>query len=606
MDMKIQNWKWLLSGIFAGSAFFCACTQDIVADNFPVTPRNSTKYIPSAADQKKLETLSDFGKAFSLRLIQPGKASAADLATMFRLLEKDPYSMQLNVMLQNIISKSPPAVRVPAEKKYIQIAERFPKAFVMQTFAAELLLRNKETQQKGIGQLFHVFQEVLQHKTEIPALSRKDVVIFRQNLLRRLLLLTFVHKKEMEYNVICNFLRKNPQFRQIDLLTDWLLTSSGVHESAEPMPLLPGGVVPGKALYALQDFYRCKQEILQNISRGELPEASRCKILLNIFVRYKSKPELEQALQQYLKVTDRKKHQLAYVMLGDMVNGVTKQTVAKKVFYYRKALDAGLPVYDQRVLHLAGMYLDLNDLTNAEKILQLISKKAPRVNTTFHYIALYNARKDYKSALKKIKEIREPFFRYQQEAFTYSMMEEHRKALSAADKAWQAAWKKNRNFRNRTFLYFTAILADKCGDMKKLKAYLEPEIRRNPKDMDLKNTLAYILADHNTDLEQAYSLLKEVVTVKPHNGAYLDSMAWVLYRMKRYPEAKKYILSALAHQKEKGRVMLDHAGDIFYALKEYEAAASYWHQALRAKGEVKKEIILDKLKRLKMKDGVKK
>ena len=142
--------------------------------------------------------------------------------------------------------------------------------------------------------------------------------------------------------------------------------------------------------------------------------------------------------------------------------------------------------------------------------------------------------------------------------------------------------------------------------MKKLKAYLEPEIRRNPKDMDLKNTLAYILADHNTDLEQAYSLLKEVVTVKPHNGAYLDSMAWVLYRMKRYPEAKKYILSALAHQKEKGRVMLDHAGDIFYALKEYEAAASYWHQALRAKGEVKKEIILDKLKRLKMKDGVKK
>jgi tetratricopeptide (TPR) repeat protein len=125
---------------------------------------------------------------------------------------------------------------------------------------------------------------------------------------------------------------------------------------------------------------------------------------------------------------------------------------------------------------------------------------------------------------------------------------------------------------------------------------LEPEIKKNPSNADLKNTLGYLLADNNVELQKAYLLLKDVVKAEPKNGAYLDSMAWVLYRLKRYEEAKKYILLALQYHSD--RVVLDHAGDIFYALKDYKTAAEYWQKALRSNGETDAKVIQDKLKKL--------
>lgn len=596
MNLTIQIMKRLLSGIFAGGVFFCVSAQDVAIDSFSTVPKEIIKAEPADLERSELNQLLEFGKVFSLRMMQRGKATAADMKNVMQLLAQDPNSMQLNVMLQNMFSKAPPRLRIQAEKQYCELAEKNPSAWIMQTFSAEILVRNKKTVSEGISRLYRVFQQELLNVDPASCIRQKELQSFRLTLLSRLLLLTFMHKKYDEYEAVSEFIRKNPACRkQPDLLIDWLLTSAGRRESSGPLPLLPGNVIPGKAMYALRDFHVGKREILGLISKGTLPSSHKCPILLSVSQRWGLNAELETALQQYIKVTD-KRQWLAYVLLGDLIKGRSGKDLLKQASFYQKALETGLTYYDKRALHLVGIYLDLNDLKRAEQLLVQISRKAPKVNTIFHYIALYSARKDYKSALKRINTLPASPIRFQQEAYIRAFMKDYCGASKAVDKVWREMKKKKLEFRNQTFLFFSVDVAEKCKNIRMVKELLEPEIKKNPKDMNLKNTLGYILADHNTDLQKAYELLKEVVAAEPENGAFLDSMAWVLYRLKRYEEAKKYILLSLKYHSD--RVILDHAGDIFYASGDRRSAEKYWRLALRAKGEVKAELILKKLKQL--------
>ena len=596
MNFTGQNLKRLLSGFFAGGVFFCALTQDLVMDSVSTVPQETLKAKSADYDKVSLERLLTFSKNFSLRMVQHGKATPADIEKILQLLAQDPDSLQLNVMLQNMFNGIQPAIRTRAEKQYCELAEKNPSSWIMQTFSAEILLRNKKTLSKGIDQLYRVFQQNLLNRNESSDIQHAEMESFRSTLISRLLLLTFVHKKEKEYHTISEFIRKNPAYRkQPDLLADWLLTSSGKREASRPLPLLPGNLIPGKEMTALRNFYIGQRELLDLIAKGQLPSERKCQILINIFNRWKKSADLEQALLQYLKATKKNRH-IAYVMLGDLTNGQTRNIMRKKASYYQQAFDNGLSYYDRRAITLFGIYLDLNDLKKSEQFLQQITQKAPKANTLPCYITLYIAKKDYKNALVKIALLPESFIRFQQEAYVRSIIRDYRGAYRAMDKAWQQIKKNKLKLRDNMFLYLSVDIAEKCKEIKKVIELLEPEIKKNPTDTNLKNTLGYILADHNVELQKAYRLLKDVVTAEPENGAYLDSMAWVLYRLKRYEEAKKYILLALKHHSD--RVVLDHAGDIFYALKDYKTAAEYWRQALRSKGETDAKVIQDKLKKL--------
>ena len=596
MNFTVQNLKRLLSGFFAGGVFFCALTQDLVMDSVSTVPQETLTAESADFDKVSTERLLSFGKNFSLRMLQHGKATPADIERILQLLTQDPDSLQLNVMLQNMFNGIPPAIRAKAEKQYCELAERNPSSWVMQTFSAEILLRDKNTLAKGIDQLYRVFQQNLLNTNSTSGIQHADLESFRTTLLNRLLLLTFVHKREKEYHAVSEFIRKNPVCRkQPDLLTDWLLTSSGMRETSGPLPLLPGNIIPGKEMTALRNFHIAQREILALIAKGQLPSERKCQILMNIFSRWKKTSDLEIALQQYLKST-KKSHPIAYAMLGDLTNGQTRAIMRKKAAYYQLAFNKGLSYYNNRAITLFGLYLDLNDLKKAEQILQQIKKKAPKTNTLPCYITLYIAKKDYKNALAKIALLSESFIRFQQEAYVRSILRDYRGAYRAVDKAWQQIKKNKIKLRDNMFLYFSVDIAEKSKNIQKVIELLEPEIKKNPNDTNLKNTLGYILADHNVELQKAYRLLKDVVTAEPRNGAYLDSMAWVLYRLKRYEEAKKYILLALKYHSD--RVVLDHAGDIFYALKDYRMAAEYWQKALRSKGETDAKVIQDKLKKL--------
>ena len=597
MNFTGQNLKRLLSGFFAGGVFFCAWTQDLVMDSVSTVPQNTLNADSADYDKVTTERLITFSKNFSLRMLQNGKATPADIERMLQLLAQDPDSLQLNVMLQNMFSGIKPAIRNDLEKKYCELAENNPSSWIMQTFAAEILLRNKKTLPRGIDQLYQVFQQnLLNSNNNTSDMQQAELESFRTTLLSRLLLLTFVHVREKEYQTISEFIRKNPAYRKYpDLVTDWLLTSSGKRETSEPLPLLPGNIIPGKATTALRNFYIGQRELLALIAKGQLPSERKCQILMNIFTRWGKASELKNALQQYLK-SAKNKRPIAYAMLGDLTNGKTRNILHKKAAYYQQAFDNGLSYYNERAIMLFGIYLDLNDLKKAEQILLQIKRKAPKTNTLPCDITLYIAKKDYKNALAKIALLPESFIRFQQEAYVRSLRKDYQGAYRAIEKAWLQIKKHKIKLRDNMFLYFSIDIAEKSKNIQKVIEWLEPEIRKNPSDTNLKNTLGYILADHNVELQKAYRLLKDVVTAEPENGAYLDSMAWVLYRLKRYEEAKKYILLALKYHSD--RVVLDHAGDIFYALKDYKMAAEYWQKALRSQGETDAKSIQDKLKKL--------
>ena len=90
MNFTVQNLKRLLSGFFAGGVFFCAWTQDLVMDSVSTVPQNTLNADSADYDKVTTERLITFSKNFSLRMLQNGKATPADIERMLQLLAQDP------------------------------------------------------------------------------------------------------------------------------------------------------------------------------------------------------------------------------------------------------------------------------------------------------------------------------------------------------------------------------------------------------------------------------------------------------------------------------------------------------------------------------------
>jgi hypothetical protein len=86
MNFTVQNLKRLLSGFFAGGVFFCAWTQDLVMDSVSTVPQNTLNADSADYDKVTTERLLTFSKNFSLRMLQNGKATPADIERMLQLL----------------------------------------------------------------------------------------------------------------------------------------------------------------------------------------------------------------------------------------------------------------------------------------------------------------------------------------------------------------------------------------------------------------------------------------------------------------------------------------------------------------------------------------
>lgn len=171
--------------------------------------------------------------------------------------------------------------------------------------------------------------------------------------------------------------------------------------------------------------------------------------------------------------------------------------------------------------------------------------------------------------------------------------EDAARALALAEAA--AAKGKDKNFFDRDYYFFAAMLCEAMGYIDRSLEKARQAHALNPQDPVSANFLGYLLADHNRSLEEAEKLILQAVAAEPKNDAYLDSLAWVYYRQQRFAAAAKAMGQALKYAAGKpDPVILDHAGDIALALGRLAEARRHWEQALK-EGAEKPELIRQKL-----------
>ena len=158
---------------------------------------------------------------------------------------------------------------------------------------------------------------------------------------------------------------------------------------------------------------------------------------------------------------------------------------------------------------------------------------------------------------------------------------------------WHTAWESAENIYNwndtgqrinsvtSSFATSTIPIYLKVGKPNQLMDRLQLAVKYNPGNINLYNSIAYLLADADIINEWIVELIDYVILKEPENASYLDTIAWVKYKQKKYVEALSYIDKALAFSQEESGVVYLHAGDIYKANGKSKKAVEFWQRALK-------------------------
>ena len=125
-----------------------------------------------------------------------------------------------------------------------------------------------------------------------------------------------------------------------------------------------------------------------------------------------------------------------------------------------------------------------------------------------------------------------------------------------------------------------------------LKKRLRLAVKYNEEDVNLKNSIVYLLADRGVVFPWLDELIEDVIKAEPENSSYIDTLAWLRYRQKNYNEALQLINRAMKLSvKDSGEVLL-HAGDIYNANGRKEEAVEFWKRALECDETLKDKVKL--------------
>jgi len=75
--------------------------------------------------------------------------------------------------------------------------------------------------------------------------------------------------------------------------------------------------------------------------------------------------------------------------------------------------------------------------------------------------------------------------------------------------------------------------------------HLNQALKMDPTNMNVMNSLGYLLAEEGVHLSKALGLVRKAHFSDPENPAYLDSLGWVLYKMNQPVQAQTYLEKAL-------------------------------------------------------------
>ena len=151
------------------------------------------------------------------------------------------------------------------------------------------------------------------------------------------------------------------------------------------------------------------------------------------------------------------------------------------------------------------------------------------------------------------------------------------KQFDAAMQIYDAALKDK--FDN-DLLYSRAMLGEKMNRMDILEADLRLIIERDPQNAQALNALGYTLADKTDRFAEAEKLIDQALALRPDDHFILDSKGWVLYRLGKIDEALTYLRRVFESNPDSE--IAAHLGELLWVSGNKKEAKKIWDTALKA------------------------
>ncbi|MDO8298658.1 MAG: tetratricopeptide repeat protein [Lacisediminimonas sp.] len=130
---------------------------------------------------------------------------------------------------------------------------------------------------------------------------------------------------------------------------------------------------------------------------------------------------------------------------------------------------------------------------------------------------------------------------------------------------------------NPELLYDYALLAEKLDRLDVMETALRKVISISPGNQHAYNALGYSLAERNIRLEEAYSLIAKALSLAPDDPFIMDSMGWVQFRLGRLKEAEALLRKAYSIRPDPEIAV--HLGEVLWVIGMQDDARKFWRDA---------------------------
>ncbi|WP_151448050.1 tetratricopeptide repeat protein [Lacisediminimonas profundi] len=150
---------------------------------------------------------------------------------------------------------------------------------------------------------------------------------------------------------------------------------------------------------------------------------------------------------------------------------------------------------------------------------------------------------------------------------------------------------------NPDLLYDYAMLAEKLDKLDVMETALRKVIRISPTNQHAYNALGYSLAERNMRLEEAFTLIERALSLAPEDPFIMDSMGWVQFRLGRLKEAEALLRKAYSIRPDPEIAV--HLGEVLWVIGQRDDARKFWRDA--STKDPKNDVLRSTLARLQVK-----
>jgi tetratricopeptide (TPR) repeat protein len=133
---------------------------------------------------------------------------------------------------------------------------------------------------------------------------------------------------------------------------------------------------------------------------------------------------------------------------------------------------------------------------------------------------------------------------------------------------------------DKDLLYLRSQIALGLQQEESAETDLTQLLKQEPDNVEVLNTLGYLLLNNKDRLEEARTYLLKALSLSPEDPDILDSVGWMYFQQADFSKALTYLSSAYAKEPNNAEIAA-HYGEALWESGHQEKAKNIWKKALQ-------------------------